>query len=44
LKLSAAGSSKLHDAGKAVVLTVQMTLTDIYGRTASRSVKVTVTR
>ena len=44
LKLSAAGSSKLREAGKPVMLTVQMTLTDIYGRKASHSVKVTVTR
>ena len=44
LKLSAAGSSKLRDAGRPVVVTVQMTLTDIYGRKASRSVTVTVTR
>ena len=36
--------SKLRNAGKPVVLTVQMTLTDIYGRKASRSVKLTVTR
>jgi PKD repeat protein len=44
LKLSAAASSKLRDASKPVVLTVQMTLTDVYGRKASRSVKLTVTR
>jgi PKD repeat protein len=44
LRLSAAASSKLRDASKPVVLTVQMTLTDVYGRKASRSVKLTVTR
>ena len=43
LKLSAAGASKLRDADKPLMLTVQMTLTDIYGRKAGRSVKVTVT-
>ena len=44
LKLSRAAASKLRDASKPVVLTVQMTLTDVYGRKASRSVKLTVTR
>ena len=44
LKLSAAGAAKLRAAGKPVVLTVQMTLTDVYGRKVGRSVKVTVTR
>jgi PKD repeat protein len=44
LKLSTAGASKLRTADKPVVLTVEMTLTDVYGRNASRSVKVTVTR
>ena len=44
LKLSRATAAKLRDAGKPVVLTVQMTLTDVYGRKAGRSVKLTVTR
>ncbi|MGZ4215443.1 MAG: PKD domain-containing protein [Solirubrobacteraceae bacterium] len=44
LKLSPAGASKLRTAGKPVVLTVQMTLTDVYGRKTTRSVKLTVTR
>ena len=44
LKLSAAGASKLRSAAKPVVLTVRLTLTDVYGRKTSRSVKLTVTR
>ena len=44
LKLSPVGASKLRTAGKPVVLTVQMTLTDVYGRKTTRSVKLTVTR
>jgi hypothetical protein len=44
LKLSRATAAKLHAAAKPVVLTVQMTLTDIYGRRVARSIKVTITR
>ena len=44
LKLPRAAAAKLRAAGKPVVLTVQMTLTDVYGRTVSRSIKTTVTR
>jgi PKD repeat protein len=44
LKLSPAGASKLRAAGKPVVLTVRMILTDVYGRTLGRTVRVTVTR
>ena len=44
LKLSAATAAKLRTTGKPVTLTVQMILTDIYGRTIGRSVKLTVTR
>jgi hypothetical protein len=44
LKLSRATAAKLHAAAKPVVLTVQMTLTDVYGRRVARSIKVTITR
>jgi hypothetical protein len=44
LKLSAATAATLRTAGKPVRLTVQMILTDVYGRTLGRSVKLTVTR
>jgi PKD repeat protein len=44
LKLSAATAAMLRTAGKPVRLTVQMILTDVYGRTLGRSVKLTVTR
>jgi hypothetical protein len=44
LKLSHAGASTLRTARKPLVLTVQMTLTDVYGRRTTRSVKLTVTR
>ena len=44
LKLSRATAAKLRTASKPMTLTVQMTLTDVYGRTIARSVKLTVTR
>jgi PKD repeat protein len=44
LNLSAATVAKLRTAGKPVTLTVHMILTDVYGRTIGRSVKLTVTR
>ena len=43
LRLTPASARKLRAAGKAV-LTIKMTLTDVYGRKTTRSVKLTVTR
>ena len=44
LRFSRVAASKLRTAGKPVVLTIEMTLTDVYGRKTTRSVKLTLTR